>query len=244
VSATDHLAYFFVEGRNSRFLKQLSSIEASVARHRSPPIRLVRDDRWRRIAPENQMSIKGYIYTMFKGADPGEGFELTDPIFGKIPTMGACRPDIRRVVEAGDQIFVVSGRRGGVQQYVVGGFAVGRKVTQLAAYAQFPENRQRRDDDGTMHGNVIVLPDGRQNPVDYHTNFKNRVDNYIIGQDPIVLETPDEIRRARQESLDTLKHIFKRDGDTIFKIIGRGRRLSGEQVEQMRRWLSGIKNAS
>ena len=27
------------------------------------------------------MGIKGYIYTMFKGCDPGEGFELTDPIF-------------------------------------------------------------------------------------------------------------------------------------------------------------------
>jgi hypothetical protein len=169
------------------------------------------------------MGIKGYIYTMFKGADPGEGFELTDPIFGKVPTMGACRPDIRRVVELGDQIFV---------------------VTQLAAYAQFPENRQHRDDDGTMHGNVIVLEDGRQNPVDYHDNFKNRVDNYIIGQDPIILETPEEVRRARKETLSTLKEIFQRDGDSIFKIIGRGRRLSGEQVEQMRRWLSGIKNAS
>lgn len=190
------------------------------------------------------MSIKGYIYTMFKGADPAEGFELTDPIFGKVPTMGACRPDIRRVVEAGDQIFVVSGRRGRAQQYVVGGFAVGRKVTQLAAYAQFPENRQRRDDDGTMHGNVIVLEDGSQNPIDYHSNFANRVDNYIIGQDPIVLETPDEVRRARKETLATLRQIFNRDGDTIFKVIGRGRRLSGEQVEQMRRWLSDIKKTA
>lgn len=190
------------------------------------------------------MGIKGYIYTMFKGADPAEGFELTDPIFGKVPTMGACRPDIRRVVEPGDQIFVISGRHGKAQQYVVGGFAVGRKIPQLAAYAQFPENRQRRDDDGTMHGNVIVLEDGSQNPVDYHTNFKNRVDNYIIGQDPIVLETPEEVRRARKETLPALREIFRREGDTIFKIIGRGRRLSGEQVEQMRRWLSGIKNAS
>jgi hypothetical protein len=190
------------------------------------------------------MGIKGYIYTMFKGADPAEGFELTDPIFGKVPTMGACRPDIRRVVEPGDQIFVISGRTGSAQQYVVGGFAVGRKITQLAAYSQFPENRQRRDEDGTMHGNVIVLEDGSQNAVDYHSNFKNRVDNFIIGQDPIVLETPEEIERGRKETLATLKEIFHRDGDTVYKVIGRGRRLSDGQVEQMRRWLSNIKNAS
>jgi hypothetical protein len=191
------------------------------------------------------MGIKGYIYTMFKGADPAEGFELTDPIFGKVPTMGACRPDIRRVVEPGDQIFVVSGRCRTTQQYVVGGFAVGQKITQLVAYAQFPENRQRRDADGTMHGNVIVLEDGTQNPVDYHGNFKNRVDNYIIGQDPIILEKPEEVRRGRKETLPTLKEILHIEGDSVFKILGRsGRRLSGDQVEQMRRWLSGIKNAS
>jgi hypothetical protein len=148
-------------------------------------------------------------------------------------------------VEPGDQIFVVSGRCSGAQQYVVGGFAVGGKITQLAAYSQFPENRQRRDEDGTLYGNVIVLPDGTQNPVDYHTNFKNRVDNYIIGQDPIVLETPDEVHRGRKETIAALKGILHVEGDSIFKLLGRGgRRLSGEQVEQMRRWLSGIKNAS
>jgi len=192
------------------------------------------------------MSIKGYVYTMFKGADPGEGWEMTDPIFdkGKKPTMGACRPDIRKQVKSGDQIFVVSGRVAGVQQYVVGGFAVEQKITQLAAYTRFPENRQHVGPDGIPLGNVIVLEDGSQNPIDYHTNFENRVDNYIIGQDPIVLETPEEIRRGRAETLTALKEIFHREGDTVFKIIGRGRRLNEDQVEQMRRWLSGIKNAS
>jgi hypothetical protein len=192
------------------------------------------------------MGIKGYIYTMFKGADPGEGWEMTDPIIGngKTPTMGACRPDIRRKVEPGDQIFVVSGRTAGVQQYVVGGFAVGEKITQLIAYTRFPENRQYLGPDGNPLGNVIVLEDGSHNPIDYHANFENRVDNYVIGEDPIVLETPSEIRRGRAETLNTLKEIFRRDGDTVFNVIGRGRRLNEEQVEQMRRWLSGIKNAS
>ena len=192
------------------------------------------------------MSIKGYVYTMFKGADPGEGWEMTDPIFGngKKPTMGACRPDIRRQVKPGDQIFVVSGRVAGAQQYVVGGFAVELKITQLAAYAQFPENRQSPGPDGKPLGNVIVLEDGTQNPIDYHANFQNRVDNYIIGQDPVVLETPEEIRRGRAETLSVLKEIFHHEGNTVFKIIGRGRRLNEDQVNQMRQWLSGIKNAS
>lgn len=192
------------------------------------------------------MSIKGYVYTMFKGADPGEGWEMTDPIFGKgkVPTMGACRPDIRRMVERGDQIFVVSGRVPGVQQYVVGGFAVGQKINQLTAYSRFPENRQHLDADGNLLGNVIVMPDGTQNPIDYHTNFENRVDHYIIGQDPIMLESPDEVRRGRSETLNALKTIFHRDGDTVFKVIGRGRRMNEDQVELMRRWLSGIKTAS
>jgi hypothetical protein len=158
--------------------------------------------------------------------------------------MGACRPDIRRKVEPGDQIFVVSGKSSGVQQYVVGGFAVGQKIDQLTAYGRFPENRQHLGPDGKPLGNVIVLEDGTQNPIDYHKNFENRVDNYLIGDNPVMLETPEEIRRGRAETLDALKDIFHRDGDSVFKIIGRGRRLNEEQVEQMRQWLSGIKNAS
>lgn len=200
----------------------------------------------RKISVEIDMSIKGYVYTMFKGADPAEGWAMTDPIFGKgkVPTMGACQPTIRRMVERGDQIFVISGHVSDVQQYVVGGFAVGQKIHQLTAYNRFPENRQHFTAAGHLLGNVIVLPDGTQNPLDYHTNFENRVDNYIIGQDPIVLETPEEVRRARAETLNALKSIFQHDGDTVFNVIGRARRMDGDQVEQMRQWLSGIKNAS
>jgi hypothetical protein len=55
--------------------------------------------------------MKGYIYTMFRGADPGQGWHMTDPIFGKIPTLGACVPNIRRVVTSEDYIFVIKGQR-------------------------------------------------------------------------------------------------------------------------------------
>jgi hypothetical protein len=113
------------------------------------------------------------------------------------------------------------------------------------AYTRFPENRQHAGPDGKPLGNVIVLEDGSRNPIDYHKNFENRVDNYIIGRDPIMLETPEEIRRGRAETVTALNEIFQTKGDTVFKIIGRGgRRLNENQVEQMRQWLSGIKNAS
>src|SRR6516165_856032 len=103
--------------------------------------------------------MKGYIYTMFPGADPARGWTLTDPIFGKVPTLGACVPNIRRVVLPGDHIFAISGRAPGVQQYVVGGFQVAEKISQLAAHGRFPDLRQRQLDDGTLRGNVIVTAD-------------------------------------------------------------------------------------
>ena len=105
--------------------------------------------------------MKAYIYTMFPGADPGMGWKLNDPIFGAAPTLGACVPNIRRAVVAGDHIFVISGRTSGVRQYIVGGFQVAEKISALAAYGRFPDLRQRVREDGTLNGNIIVTPDGR-----------------------------------------------------------------------------------
>ena len=158
--------------------------------------------------------------------------------------MGARRPDIRKQVKQGYHFFVVSGRVAGAQQYVVGGFAIEQKITQLAAYTRFPENRQYVSPMGILSATSSCSKMASHNPIHYHTNFENRVDNYIIGQDPIVLETPEEIRRGRAETLTALKEIFHRESDNVFKVIGRGRRLNEDQVEQMRRWLSSIKNAS
>src|SRR5262245_28408577 len=104
--------------------------------------------------------MKGYIYTMFAGADPGRGWRLTDPIFGKVPTLGACVPNVRRAVAIGDYVFNISGRVPGVRQYVVGGFEVDEKISALAALSRFPENKQLRLDDGTLQGNIIVNSDG------------------------------------------------------------------------------------
>ncbi len=78
--------------------------------------------------------MKGYIYTMYAGADPAMGWEMTDPIYGPVPTLGACMPNIRRAVVEGDVIFSISGRiNKELPQYVVGAMEVDQKISALAA---------------------------------------------------------------------------------------------------------------
>ena len=187
--------------------------------------------------------MNGYIYTMFRGADPGHGWIMNAPIFGRCPTLGACVPNIRRTVVAGDFIFAISGRVPGERQFVVGGFKVAEKIDALAAYARFPENRVRRTPDGIIQGNVIVNADGSQHHDDNHSNFERRVENYIVGGDPLVLETPAEFNRSREETLSTLRRICGREGNRVFDIVGRYRRLDERQIAELAGWLRSIKEA-
>src|SRR5438552_440414 len=113
-------------------------------------------------------NMKGYVYVMYKGADPAFGWQMTDPIFGKVPTLGACVPNVRRVVVPGDFIFVVSGKVPDVQQYVVGGFEVAQKIDALTAFRRFPQNRLHERSDGTISGNVIVNGRGQHHELDNH----------------------------------------------------------------------------
>jgi len=185
--------------------------------------------------------MKGYVYTMFAGADPGAGWQLNDPIFGKVPTLGACMPNIRRLVLPGDYIFVVSGRVEGLRQYVVGGFEVSEKINALAAFDRFPHLRQHKMPDGSLAGNIIVTQDGKQTPTDYHSNFEKRLENYVVGRKPITLEKPPEVKRARDESLDALGDILSKKGDRISDVIGRWRKLDGQQIHKMINWMESIK---
>ena len=84
---------------------------------------------------------------MFKGADPGAGWKMNDPIYGSKPTLGACMPQIRRAVQKNDHIFTISGRMTSVQQYIVGGFKVDEKINAIIARDRFPENRQKLEKD-------------------------------------------------------------------------------------------------
>lgn len=189
--------------------------------------------------------MKGYIYTMFKGADPNKGWKMTDPIFGRVPTLGACMPNIRRLVEKGDYIFTISGQVEGVSQYVVGGFEVDKKINALAAYKELPENRQKKMKDGSLQGNIIVNEKGTQSEVDYHTNFEKRVENYVIGKHPIVIESPQEVEIARAETIQMLAEVFKISKQRKVKdMIGRWRKLDGVQIEQLREWLIEIKKSA
>lgn len=187
--------------------------------------------------------MKGYIYTMYAGADPGIGWEMTDPIFGKVPTMGACMPQIRRSVDVDDYIFTISGRVKNMSQYVVGGFQVQEKINAMLAYERFPEFRQIKKDDGTLSGNIIVDENGNQNSYDYHKgNFEQRIQNYIIGKNPNYISEPEHIEMARgQKSLSLLSDVFGKEGNKPHDIIGRWRKLDERQIDKMLAWLDEIK---
>jgi hypothetical protein len=185
--------------------------------------------------------MKGYIYTMSAGADPGHGWILNDPIFGNTPTLGACVPNIRRAVEPGDYIFVVSGRVKGVPQFVVGGFKVSEKIDALAAFRRFPEYRLKEGTNGHVLGNVIVRSDGKQHPLDDHDSFAQRVENYIVGRDPVVFETPKQFEAAREDTVSVLSNIFERPGRKVFDVIGRHRKMNQKQIEQLLEWMRTIR---
>jgi hypothetical protein len=184
--------------------------------------------------------MNGYIYTMAAGADPAHGWILNDPIFGDVPTLGACVPNIRRTVEQGDYIFVISGRVRNEKQFVVGGFAVDEKISAMMAYKRFPQNRLHLADSGQVLGNIIVDGAGNHHSLDDHDNFKERIQNYIVGRDPVALTTPAQQRAGRELTVDFLSHLFGKKGTRVFDIIGRHRKMSHDQVKTTLDWLEDL----
>jgi hypothetical protein len=152
-------------------------------------------------------------------------------------------PNIRRAVELGDYIFVVSGKVSTVQQYVIGGMRVAEKINALAAYRRLPENRLHRNADGDIWGNIIVNRQGLQHPLDHHpaARFEERVKNFIIGADPVVLENEREVTLGRSQSLDKLSSVLGKRGNRVIDVISRWSKLSESQVEELLAWLQGIK---
>lgn len=188
--------------------------------------------------------MKGYIYITGSGADPARHRNLNDPMFRGRPTLGACMPNVRRLVLPGDHVFVVSGATAGVQQYVVGGFQVAEKISALAAYQRFPENRLKLDAEGKLVGNIIVEPNGDQHALDRHRpeTFSRRIENYLVGMNPVALETPAEVARGRDETLDQLSMILNRPrANRVIDLMGRWAKLDAAQVQNTLDWLRGIK---
>lgn len=192
--------------------------------------------------------MKGYVYITATGTDPSLRGNLNDPLFTGVPTLGACMPNIRRVVTKGDWIFVVSGKVAGAEQYVVGGLEVEEKIDALAAYERFPENRLTMGTGGLVMGNVIVRADGSKHPLDDHSadRFQERVKNYVVGRGAIEISTPQEVELGRQQTLARLSDIVgrRRGANSIIGAIGRMSKLDEPQVAKMLFWLSGIKAAA
>ena len=186
--------------------------------------------------------MNGYIYTMGAGADPSRGWTMNDPIFGKVPTLGACVPNIRKAVVPGDYIFVVSGRIPNAKQFVVGGFEVSEKINALAAHKRFPENRLRVNETGQLEGNVISDGHGRHHKLDDHDNFERRFENYIVGRNSLNFDSASEYEAAKNDTLDVLGDVFHRTGQRVFDIIARHRRMNEDQVKQMITWIESIKS--
>lgn len=158
--------------------------------------------------------------------------------------MGACRYDIRRKLEVGDHIFVISGSLPNIEQFVMGGFEIDRKIPAIQAYDEFPEQRLHKLDDGQLAGNIIVDSQGMQHSLDNHSKFSKRVENYLVGRNPIALTNDSEIDKGRKETMEALCEIFKKRGKSPIEVVGRNaRNLNGDQVHQLRHWLNSIKTA-
>jgi hypothetical protein len=188
----------------------------------------------------------GKIFITRKGYDPQLGKHVKDPYLGDNPSLGACRPDIRRQVIPGDHIFTISGKVRRFNQFVMGGFEVASKIDPREAYQLFPEQHLREREDGQVTGNIVIDSQGRQHPLDTHDPsppaFARRIQNYVIGKNPIVLVTPEEIARGREQTLEVLCEILKKHGKSPIDLVGRwGCKLTEDQVIQLRAWLRSLK---
>ncbi len=187
----------------------------------------------------------GKIYITSSGYDPEHGKHVKDPYLGDVPSLGACRPDVRRVVKPGDHVFAISGKVPGHSQFILGGFEVAEKISAMDAYRHYPEQRLSRRDDGEIAGNVIVDVRGRKHRLDHHKAgkaFQRRISDYLVGCNPVALVTPAEIARGRRETLDVLARVLGKLGSSPFDLLGRSAKtLTEPQVRLLLEWLFSVK---
>ncbi|MDX2178109.1 MAG: hypothetical protein SFV18_00870 [Bryobacteraceae bacterium] len=127
-------------------------------------------------------------------------------------------------------------------QYVMAGFEIAEKIDGLTAYQQLPERRLHILSDGQLDGNIICGPDGRQHELDNHNSFEKRMQNYVIGTNLLALVTDEEIARGREQTLEALRDILHKKGDSPVQVVGRwGSKLDEKQILDLRSWLQGLK---
>ena len=188
----------------------------------------------------------GKIFITSSGYDPERGKYVKDPFLKGEPSLGACRPDIRRVVKPGDFIFTISGKVPDARQYVMCGFEVAEKIHAIQAYYRFPNQHLCKMVDGQLYGNIILNSAGKKHVLDQHTDneaaFQRRAQNFIVGKNLIMPQTPSEIARARKETMDTLCRVIGKLGSRPFDLIGRsGKTLDEKQVIMLIEWLLSLK---
>jgi hypothetical protein len=187
---------------------------------------------------------KGYIFITSTGYDPEKGKAINDPYLGDVPTLGACMPKVRRAVVPGDQIFVVTGSVPGIPQYVISGFEVAEKIHASEAFARFPQLRLHIDRSGNPRGNIIIDEFGNQSELDNHDGFERRVENYVVGANPLIISESSEIERARAETMSVLRSITGKEGLKPIEVIGRCSRLDESQIGELLKWLMAVKQSS
>jgi hypothetical protein len=186
----------------------------------------------------------GKIFITRTGYDPEVGKHVKDPYLGPCPTIGACRPDLRKILAVGDHLFVISGKVKGADQFVMGGFEIAEKILAIEAYERFPDLRLRELEDGQLTGNIIVDASGRQHTLDGHDKFEKRVENYVVGKNLVALSTPAEIAEGREHTLEILRMIFRINGKSLREVLGRCRSMTEKQVMGLRECLEDLKCAA
>lgn len=185
----------------------------------------------------------GKIFITRTGYDPQLGRHVKDPYLGPNPSLGACRPDIRRQIRVGDHVFVISGKIKNTKQFVMCGFEVMRKMDARDAYYAFPERRLHLLEDGQLTGNIIVGSNGFKHHLDDHRSFDNRVQNYLVGDKNIAPTTPGKIALCREQTIEVLREVLGKSGNSPIEIVGRwGSQLTEDQVYAIRNWLLSLKH--
>jgi hypothetical protein len=177
--------------------------------------------------------MKGYIYKLYKGADPYAGWTFNDPIFGRKASLGACMPNIRKAVEIGDWVFCISGKIPEQSPYIVGGFQVDEKISAIEANLKYPEFRLQKNEHGQIVGNIIVDDTGKHHPLDDHNNFEKRRENYILGKNKIYIESPQSVETSRRKTLQILEATFNKKANRLDDLVPRWRKLDQDQIQTL-----------
>jgi hypothetical protein len=149
-------------------------------------------------------------------------------------------------VENGDWLFVVSGSKPKRAQYLIGGLRVAERINALAAYQRFPQQRLRLDANGRLLGNIPVDAAGAKHPLDRHPtkNFERRIENFLVGDKAVHLESQSEVEVARTETLPFLSQLRGKAGNRVYDIIGRASKLDEGEVEKMLEWFDQVKRVA